>query len=122
MRVVRPDGLPAAVLFACTMNAVRSPIGAAILRHLAGHRVYVESAGVRRGEHDPFVDAVMGEIGIDVSHHNPHTLADLNDTSFDLIISVVARSTPPGAGTHPHDGCRGRILGHVRCHGDDRTG
>jgi len=83
-----PDGLPSAVLFACSMNAVRSPIGAAILRHLAGHQIYVESAGVRRGEHDPFVDIVMGEIGIDVSHHNPHTIAELNDTSFDLIISL----------------------------------
>ena len=41
--------LPGAVLFACTMNSVRSPMAAAILRHLAGRRVYVESAGVRAG-------------------------------------------------------------------------
>jgi protein-tyrosine-phosphatase len=82
------DGLPSAVLFACSTNAVRSPIGAAILRHLAGRRIYVESAGVRRGEHDPFVDIVMGEIGIDVSRHSPHAIEELNDTSFDLIISL----------------------------------
>lgn len=81
-------GLPASVLFACTLNAVRSPMAAAILRHLAGRRVYVASAGVRAGEVDPFVAAVMDEIGIDVSHHQPHTLSDLNDTSFDLIISL----------------------------------
>ena len=43
------NDLPGAVLFACTMNAVRSPMAAAILRHLAGQRVYVESAGVRAG-------------------------------------------------------------------------
>jgi protein-tyrosine-phosphatase len=81
--------LPGAVLFACTMNVVRSPIAAAILRHLAGRRVYVASAGVRAGaDRDPFVTAVMEEIGIDVSAHAPLALADLDDTSFDLIVSL----------------------------------
>ena len=80
--------LPGAVLFACTMNAVRSPMAAAILRHLAGRFIYVESAGVREGDHDPFVDAVMDEIGIDVTRHEPRTIADLNDTSFDLIVTL----------------------------------
>ena len=83
-----PDGLPGAVLFACTMNAVRSPMAAGILRHLAGRRAYVESAGVREGEPDPFVTVVMDEIGVDLSGHQPHTLADLHDTTFDLIISL----------------------------------
>jgi protein-tyrosine-phosphatase len=77
-----------AVLFACTMNAVRSPMAAAILRHLAGQRIYVESAGVRAGELDPFMVVVMNEIGIDVSRHEPRTLADLHDTSFDLIVTL----------------------------------
>ena len=80
--------LPAAVLFACTMNAVRSPMAAAILSHLAGRRIYAVSAGVRAGEIDPFVAAVMDEIGIDVSRHKPQTLSDLNDTSFDLIVTL----------------------------------
>ena len=80
--------LPAAVLFACTMNAVRSPMTAAILSHLAGRRVYAASAGVRAGELDPFVVAVMEEIGIDMSRHRPQTLRDLNDTTFDLIITL----------------------------------
>ncbi len=80
--------LPGAVLFACTMNVVRSPMAAAILRHLAGRRCYVQSAGVRVGETDPFMVAVMDEIGIDVSQHTPHTIEDLDDTSFDLIISL----------------------------------
>jgi protein-tyrosine-phosphatase len=86
--VIGHGDLPAAVLFACTMNAVRSPIAAAILRHLAGRRIYVESAGVREGEPDPFVDVVMDEIGIDVSRHKPRTLSDLNDSSFDLIVTL----------------------------------
>ena len=80
--------LPGAVLFACTLNAIRSPMAAAILRHLAGRRVYVQSAGVRAGEPDPFVAAVMDEIGIDVSSHAPVKLADLDDTSFDLIVTL----------------------------------
>jgi len=70
------------------MNAVRSPMAASILRHLAGPRVYVESAGVRAGNRDAFVDAVMDEIGIDLTRHNPRTLAELNDTSFDLIVTL----------------------------------
>ena len=80
--------LPAAVLFACTMNAVRSPMAAAILNHLANRRIYCASAGVRAGEQDQFVVAVMDELGIDVSRHRPQTLADLNDTSFDLIVTL----------------------------------
>jgi protein-tyrosine-phosphatase len=80
--------LPSAVLFVCSMNAVRSPIAAAILRHLAGSRCYVVSAGVRAGEPDAFAAAVMDEIGIDISGHRPNTLHDLNDTSFDLIVTL----------------------------------
>jgi protein-tyrosine-phosphatase len=84
----RARGQPGAVLFACTMNAVRSPMAAAMLRHLGGRGVYVESAGVRAGEPDPFAAAVMDEIGIDVRQHEPRTLADLHDTSFDLIVTL----------------------------------
>lgn len=80
--------LPGAVLFACSRNAVRSPMAAAILRHLAGNRVYVKSAGVRAGETDPFAIAAMEELGIDISKHQPMSLTDLHDTSFDLIVSL----------------------------------
>ena len=88
-----PTGLtrtsrPNAVLFACTMNALRSPMAAGILKHLAGRTVYVESAGIREGEPDPFVTTIMNEIGIDVSLHRPRTLHDLNDSSFDLIVTL----------------------------------
>jgi len=86
---VSPGELPGAVLFACTLNAIRSPMAAAILRHLAGRRVYVESAGVRpEGDPDPFVTVVMEEIGIDISKHRPQAIKDLHDTSFDLIITL----------------------------------
>jgi protein-tyrosine-phosphatase len=64
-------------------------MAAAILRHLAGNRVYVESAGVRAGETDPFAVAVMEELGIDLSRHRPVSLADLHHTSFDLIVTLA---------------------------------
>ena len=81
--------LPGAVLFACTLNAIRSPMAAGILRPLAGRRIYVASAGVRPSEEsDGFVVAIMNEIGIDVSQHRPQSISDLGDTSFDLIVSL----------------------------------
>jgi len=64
-------------------------MAAAILKHLAGNRIYVESAGVRPGEPDPFAIAVMDEIGIDMSRHVPLSIADLHDTSFDLIVTLA---------------------------------
>lgn len=80
---------PSAVLFACSFNAVRSPMAAALARHLFPNQVYVRSAGVRRGEPDPFAVAVMDEIGLDIRRHKPHTFEDLEDTSFDLVISLA---------------------------------
>lgn len=80
--------LPGSVLFCCTANALRSPIAAGILKQLLGHRVYVESAGLRPDALDPFAVAVMDEIGIDISGHHPKTIDELEDTSFDLIISL----------------------------------
>ncbi len=80
--------LPSAVLFACTENTVRSPMAEAILKYLHGRHIYVDSAGVRKGELDGFAVAVMDEIGIDISHHHPKAFEDLEDTSFDLVTSL----------------------------------
>lgn len=82
------NGLPHAVLYSCTMNAVRSPMAEGIMKHYYGHRVYVDSVGVRLGEPDAFVVAVMEEIGIDLSRHRPKTFDQLEDTSYDLVISL----------------------------------
>jgi len=83
------EDLPDSVLFACNMNAVRSPIAAGLMRHLYGKFVYVESIGVRQGDLDPFAVTVMDEIGIDISRHAPRDFADLLDTSFDMVISLT---------------------------------
>ena len=70
------------------MNSVRSPMAEAILRYLHGHHMYVDSAGVRALEIDGFAVAVMDEIGIDLSRHYAKTFDDLEDSSFDVVISL----------------------------------
>ena len=79
---------PSAVLFACTLNSVRSPMAEAILKHFHGRQIYVDSVGVRPEEIDPFTIAVMDEIGIDVSRHRAKSFEDLEDTSYDLVVSL----------------------------------
>lgn len=80
-----------AVLFTCAMNAIRSPMAEALARHYFGRSVYVQSAGVRRGELDPFAVAALDEIGIDASRHKPRTLEELEENeglNFDLIVTL----------------------------------
>jgi protein-tyrosine-phosphatase len=79
--------MTSAILFACTMNAVRSPMAAALLRHLS-QNVHIESAGVRAGELDPFAVAAMEEIGLEIAAHKPRRFEDLEDGSFDLVITL----------------------------------
>ncbi len=80
--------LPSAVLFACTMNSVRSPMAEALLKHLHGKHIFVDSVGARKGEIDSFAVAVMEEIGIDLSRHRSKSFAQLEDSSFDLIVTL----------------------------------
>ncbi len=80
--------LPDAVLFACNRNSVRSPMAEGLLKHLLGHRIYVDSVGVRVGAIDPFVIEVMDELGIDLSNHRGKDFEGLEDTSYDLIVSL----------------------------------
>jgi len=80
--------LPGSVLFACTLNSIRSPMAAALLRAAHGQHIFVDSVGVRTKPIDPFAVAVMAEIGIDLSRHQPKSFDDLEDRSFDLVISL----------------------------------
>lgn len=80
---------PKSVLFMCRMNAVRSPMAEALARAMLPKGTYVASAGVRPGERDPFVDAVLGEINLTLGRHLPHTLEDLEDDYFDLIVTLA---------------------------------
>ena len=82
---------PLAVLFACGLNSVRSPMAAGLFSQLIGRTVYVGSAGVRKGELDPFAVAAMAEIGVDISRHKPMTIEELDELeglNFDLIVTL----------------------------------
>ena len=87
----KSDGLPGAVLFACSLNAVRSPMASALMRHLLGHAVRVESVGVHAGSLDPFAVEAMAELGIEITGHRPRRFEDLEepeDRTFDLVVSL----------------------------------
>jgi len=82
---------PQSVLFACGFNSVRSPMAESLLRQMFPQALYVKSAGVRRGELDPFAVATMAELGQDISAHKPITFEELEDwegLNFDLIITL----------------------------------
>ena len=88
---------PGAVLFACNLNRVRSPMAAGLTRRLFGARVFADSCGLRAGRGradddglpDPFVLAVMDEFGVDLAGHRPKNFDDLEDDSFDVVISLT---------------------------------
>ncbi|QTL03724.1 low molecular weight phosphatase family protein [Aquabacter sp. L1I39] len=82
---------PQSVLFICGQNVVRSVMAAALAKHLYGKSIYVGSAGVIAGEADPFVTAVMDELGLDVQRHRPKSVDELEEyegLGFDLAISL----------------------------------
>src|SRR5712672_1485354 len=82
---------PQAVLFACGQNSVRSPMAESLLQRMFPHALYVKSAGVKKGELDPFAVAVMAELGQDIASHKPTTFEELGDwegLNFDLIITL----------------------------------
>jgi protein-tyrosine-phosphatase len=98
---VSPHPLPGAVLFACNFNQVRSPMAEALLKLLVGKAVFVDSCGLKRApplneddedgpaRADPFAEAVMAEVGYDLSWHRTKTFSELDDHSFDLVISLT---------------------------------
>lgn len=90
--------LPDAVLFCCNFNQVRSPMAEALLKHLIGTRIFVDSCGLKRSAFNPDVDDMevdplaaeaMRELGVDLTRHRSKTFAELEDNSFDLVISLT---------------------------------
>jgi protein-tyrosine-phosphatase len=89
-------GLPGAVLFSCNLNRVRSPMAEGLMKLHFGDAVYVDSCGLHTGTRrdtmppgpDPFAVAVMDELGIDLTRHRPKNFDDLEDASFDVVISL----------------------------------
>ena len=76
-----------AILFACNINAVRSAMAEAMIKHAFPGEVFVDSCGVTPGVQDGFATSVMQEIGIDLSAHEPKSFGDLDSGFYDVIIS-----------------------------------
>jgi arsenate reductase len=77
------------VLFVCVHNAGRSQMAAGYLRHLAGDRVRVLSAGTEPKEHiNPSAIAVMAEEGIDIANNTPQVLTTESVKESDYVITM----------------------------------
>jgi len=87
--VAQATDLPDHVLFACTHNAIRSPMAAGIGSHLFGHAIDFGSVGVRATDINPFAIAIMAEIGIDLTGHQSRSFAEIDDVPCNLIISLT---------------------------------
>lgn len=85
---ITPIGLPSSVLFICTHNAIRSPMAEAMLKHYHRHKIFIDSAGIRTHDLDPFAVSAMDELGIDLSRHRPKRVVDLDDDNFDLVVTL----------------------------------
>jgi len=101
----RTGDLPGSVLFACSHNAIRSPMAEALMKYLHGSRVYVDSVGVRPTEIDPFAVAVLDEIGINLSRHRPKHFDDLEDDYFDLVVSLSPEAQHRAVELTRHSSC-----------------
>ena len=85
------------VLILCTGNSARSQMGEGLLRHDAGDRFEIESAGTRPSSVRPEAIAVMRELGIDISGHRSKSVTEFDGQHFDYVITVCdsARETCP---------------------------
>lgn len=82
---------PQSVLYVCGKNSIRSPIAEALTRKMFPD-IYVASAGVVKGERDPFAACVISEDGLSLDAHNPRGLEELSDGFFDLVITLTPQA------------------------------
>ena len=82
------------VLFICVHNSARSQIAEALLKHMAGDRFEVESAGLQPGTLNPLAVEVMDEIGIDISLEQTKSVFDFykQGKRYDYVITVCDES------------------------------
>ena len=97
------------VLILCTGNSTRSQMAEGLLRHMAGDRYEVFSAGTRPVGLNPIAVKAMSEIGIDISGQRSKSVDEFVDQQFDYIITVcdnAKESCPifPGIGRRIHQG------------------
>src|SRR5881227_2870291 len=89
MRRCGPDEMAKKrVLILCTGNSARSQMAEGLLRHDAGDRYEVESAGIKPGRVRPEAIAAMRELGIDISGHRSKHVDEFAGQKFDYILTV----------------------------------
>jgi arsenate reductase (thioredoxin) len=76
------------VLFLCTHNSARSQMAEGWLRHLAGDRYEVHSAGVELTDVQPLAIRAMAEVCIDISGHQSKTLDRYLNQAWDYVITA----------------------------------
>ena len=79
---------PKRVLILCTANSARSQMAEGLLRHDAGDRFEVVSAGTRPSYVRPEAIAAMGELGIDLSGHRSKGVEEIAGQHFDYVLTV----------------------------------
>jgi arsenate reductase (thioredoxin) len=95
------------VLFLCTHNSARSQMAEGLLRHLAGNRFEVMSAGTEAAHVRPLAVRAMDEVGIDISGQESKTLDRYVREPFDYVITVCDEANEacpffPGAAERLH--------------------
>src|SRR5271156_6387449 len=85
------------VLILCTGNSARSQMAEGLLRHDAGERFEVESAGTKPSPVRPEAIAAMRELGIDIGSHRSKSVGEFDGQHFDYVITVCdsARESCP---------------------------
>ena len=84
---ITPAQNVSSVLFACNINAVRSAMAEAMVKARFPGRIFTDSCGVAPGQPDGFAIAVMAEVELDLTSHQPKGFDDLDCDFYDVIIS-----------------------------------
>lgn len=97
------------VLILCTANSARSQMAEGLLRHMAGGRLDVFSAGSKPSVVNPYAIQAMMQDGIDINHHRSKHLNEFLQQPFDYVITVcdnAAETCPvfPGKAQRIHWG------------------
>ena len=77
-----------AVLFICSLNAVRSPMAEALGKMRYGRQLYFDSAGLRKSDRDTFALAALREIGIEFERDESHTFDEIDFEGFDIVVAL----------------------------------
>jgi arsenate reductase (thioredoxin) len=83
------------ILFLCVANSARSQMAEGLARHLLGPEIEVMSAGSQPSRVNPYAIEAMAEIGIDISGHRSKSIAEINLTSVDKVITLCAEEVCP---------------------------